>query len=79
LPAAELHVPKTAEVGGSAKLGDETEPLAPAIEEILGHYEEESRFCGTRSYTVEIPVGNEVGAVEAVGKIFLFEVKVSLI
>jgi hypothetical protein len=28
--------------------------------------------------TLEIPVGNEVGAVEAVGKIFLEEVKVSL-
>jgi hypothetical protein len=48
------------------------------MEEILGHYEEENRFCGTRSYTVEIPVGDEVGAVEAVGKIFLEEVKVSL-
>jgi hypothetical protein len=48
------------------------------MEEILGHYEEENRFCGTRSYTVEILVGDEVGAVEAVGKIFLEEVKVSL-
>jgi hypothetical protein len=48
------------------------------MEEILGHYEEESRFCGTRSYTVEISVGDEVEAVEAVGKIFLEEVKVSL-
>jgi hypothetical protein len=48
------------------------------MEEILGHYEEESRFCGTRCYTVEIPVGDEVEAVEAVGKIFLEEVKVSL-
>jgi hypothetical protein len=48
------------------------------MEEILGHYEEESRFCGTRSYTVEILVGDEVKAVEAVGKIFLEEVKVSL-
>jgi hypothetical protein len=77
-PAAELQVPKTAEVGGSAKPGEEVEPLAPAIEEILGHYEEESRFCGTRSYTVEIPVGDEVGVIEVVGKIFLEEVKVSL-
>jgi hypothetical protein len=48
------------------------------MEEILRHYEEESRFCGTRSYTVEIPEGDEVEAVEAVGKIFLEEVKVSL-
>jgi hypothetical protein len=48
------------------------------MEEILGHYEEESRFCGSRSYTVEIPVGDEVKAVEAVGKIFIGEVKVSL-
>jgi hypothetical protein len=48
------------------------------MEEILGHYEEESRFCGTRSYTVEIPVGDEVEAVEAVCKIFLEEVKVSV-
>jgi hypothetical protein len=48
------------------------------MEEILGHYEEESRFCGTRSYTVEIAVGDKVEAVEAVGKIFLEEVKVSL-
>jgi hypothetical protein len=63
---------------GSAKLEEETEPSALAIEEILGHYEEESRFCGTRSYTMEIPAGDEVGAVEAVGKIFLEDVKVSL-
>jgi hypothetical protein len=77
-PAVELQFPKTAEVGGSAKPGEEAEPSAPAIEEILEHYEEESRFCGTRSYTVEIPIGDEVGAVEAVGKIFLKEVKVSL-
>jgi hypothetical protein len=28
--------------------------------------------------TVEIPVGNEVEAIEAIGKIFLEEVKVSL-
>jgi hypothetical protein len=48
------------------------------MEEILGHYEEENIFCGTRSYTVEILVGDEVKAVEAVGKIFLEEVKVSL-
>jgi hypothetical protein len=48
------------------------------MEEILGHYEEESRFCGTCSYTVEILVGDEVKAVEAVGKIFLEEVKVRL-
>jgi hypothetical protein len=48
------------------------------MEEILGHYEEENRFCGTRSYTVEIPVGDEVEVVEAIGKIFLEEVKVSL-
>jgi hypothetical protein len=48
------------------------------MEEILGYYEEESRSCGTRSYTVEIPIGDEVEAVEAVGKIFLEEVKVSL-
>jgi hypothetical protein len=48
------------------------------MEEILGHYEKESRFCGTHSYTVEIPVGDEVEAVEAIGKIFLEEVKVSL-
>jgi hypothetical protein len=48
------------------------------MEEILRHYEEESRFCGTRSYTVEILVEDEVEAVEAVDKIFLEEVKVSL-
>jgi hypothetical protein len=48
------------------------------MEEILGHYEEEIGFCGTRSYIVEIPVGDEVKAVEAVGKIFLEKVKVSL-
>jgi hypothetical protein len=46
------------------------------MEEILGYYEEEGRFCGTRSYTMKIPVGDEVEAVEAVGKIFLEEVKV---
>jgi hypothetical protein len=80
-----LQVPKSAEVGGttkeptgSAKPGEEAEPSAPAIEEILRHYEEESRFCGTRSYTMEILVGDEVRAIEAVGKIFLEEVKVSL-
>jgi hypothetical protein len=78
-------VPNSAEVGGttkeptgSAKLGEEAEPSAPAIEEIIGHYEEESSFCGTRSYTMEIPVGDEVGAIEAVGKIFLEKVKISL-
>jgi hypothetical protein len=49
------------------------------MEEILGHYEEESRFCGTRSYTMEIPVGDEVKAMKAVSKIFLEEVKVSLL
>jgi hypothetical protein len=32
------------------------------MEEILGHYEEERRFCGTCSYTVEIPVGDKVEA-----------------
>jgi hypothetical protein len=48
------------------------------MEEILGHYEEENIFCGTRSYTVEIPVGDEVEVVEVVGKIFLEKVKVSL-
>jgi hypothetical protein len=48
------------------------------MEEIIGHYEEKSRFYGTRSYTVEIPVGDDVEAVEAIGKIFLEEVKVSL-
>jgi hypothetical protein len=48
------------------------------MEEILGHYEEESRFCGTHSYTVEILVGDEVEAIEVVGKIFLEVVKVSL-
>jgi hypothetical protein len=84
-PTLERQVPKTTEVGktteeptGSAKPEEETEPSAPAIEEILGHYEEENRFCGTCSYTVEILVGDEVRAVEAVGKIFLEEVKVSL-
>jgi hypothetical protein len=55
------------------------ESSALAMEEILGHYEEESRFCGTRSYTMEITVGDEVEAMEAVGKIFLEEVKVSLL
>jgi hypothetical protein len=84
-PAPERQVPKTTEVGntteeptGSAKPEEETEPSAPAIEEILRHYEEENRFCDTRSDTIEIPVGDEVKAVEAVGKIFLEEVKVSL-
>jgi hypothetical protein len=84
-PASEKQVPKYAEVvgttkepTGSARLGENTESLAPAMEEIIGHYEEESRFCGTRSYTVEIPVGDKVEAVEGVGKIFLEEVKVSL-
>jgi hypothetical protein len=48
------------------------------MEKILEHYEEESRFCGTHFYTMEIPVGDEVEAIEAVGKIFLEEVKVSL-
>jgi hypothetical protein len=48
------------------------------MEEILKHYEEESGFCGTRSYTVEILVGDEIEAVEAVGKIFLEKAKVSL-
>jgi hypothetical protein len=48
------------------------------MEETLGHYEEQSRFCGTRSYTVKILVGDEVEAVEAIGKISLEEVKVSL-
>jgi hypothetical protein len=48
------------------------------MEEILEHYEEERRFCGTCSYIVEILVGNEVEAIEAVGKIFLENVKVSL-
>jgi hypothetical protein len=48
------------------------------MEQILGHYEEESRFCGTRSYNVEILVGNDVEAMEAASKIFLEEVKVSL-
>jgi hypothetical protein len=47
------------------------------MEQILGHYEEESRFCGTHSYTVEILVGDDVEAVEAAGKIFLEEVEVS--
>jgi hypothetical protein len=63
---------------GSARLREKLESSAPAMEEILEHYEEESGFCGTRSYTVEILVGDEVEAVEAVGKIFLEEVKVSL-
>jgi hypothetical protein len=74
-PAPKKQVPKSIEVGGtteeptgSAKPEGEAEPSAPAIEEILGHYEEESRFCGTRSYTMEIPVEDEVRAVEAVGK-----------
>jgi hypothetical protein len=48
------------------------------MEEILRRYEEESRFCGTRSYTVKIPVGDKVEAVKAIGKIFLEEVNVSL-
>jgi hypothetical protein len=85
LPSLERQVPKTAEGGEtteepakSAKPEEETEPSAPAVEEILRHYAEENRFCGTCSYTVEIPVGDEVGAIEAVGKIFLKEVKASL-
>jgi hypothetical protein len=49
------------------------------MEEILRHYEEESGFCGTCSYTVEIPIGDEVEVMEAVGKIFLEEVRVSLL
>jgi hypothetical protein len=80
-----LQVLKSVEVGGTTKEptrstrpGDKAESSAPATEEILGHYEEENRFCGTRSYTMEIPVRDEVRAVEAVGKIFLEEVKVSL-
>jgi hypothetical protein len=48
------------------------------MKEILGHYKEESGFCGTRSYTMEIPVGDKVEAVEAVDKIFLEKMKVSL-
>jgi hypothetical protein len=82
--ALEQQVPKSAKVGGttkeltrSARPGEKAESLAPAMEEILGHYEEENKFCGTRSYTVEILVGDEVEAIEAVGKIFLEEVKVS--
>jgi hypothetical protein len=62
---------------GSTRPGEKLKSSAPAMVEILGHYEEESRFCGTRSYTMEILVGDEVEAVEAVGKIFLEEVKVS--
>jgi hypothetical protein len=84
-PAPERQVPKITEGGRtteeparSAKPEEENEPSALAVEEILRHYEEENRFCGTRSYTVEIPVGDEAGAVEAVGKIFLEEVKVCL-
>jgi hypothetical protein len=82
-PATERQVPKTVKVGKTTeeparKPEEETKPSAPAVEEILGHYEEENRFCSTRSYTVEIPVGDKIGAVEAVGKIFLEEVKVSL-
>jgi hypothetical protein len=68
----------TKEPTRSARPGEKIKSSAPAMEEILGHYEEESRFCGTRSYTMEIPVGDEVEAVEAIGKIFLEEVKVSL-
>jgi hypothetical protein len=63
---------------GSVIPGEKLESSAPTMEEILGHYEEESRFCGTRSYTVEMPVGDDAEAVDAVGKIFLEEVKVSL-
>jgi hypothetical protein len=84
-PASEKQVPKSAEVvgttkepTGSARPGEKIKSSAPAMEETLGHYEEESRFYGTRSYTMEIPVGDEVEAVEAVGKISLEEVKVSL-
>jgi hypothetical protein len=82
--APEQQVPKstkvvgtTKEPTGSARPGEKAESSAPAMEEILGHYEEESRFCGTRSYT-EIPVRDKVEAVEAICKIFLEEVKVSL-
>jgi hypothetical protein len=85
-PALEQQFSKLAEVvgtikvpTGSARPGEKLESSAPTMEEILGHYEEESRFCGTRSYTVEIPVGEEVEAMESVGKIFLEEVKVSLL
>jgi hypothetical protein len=84
-PASEQQFPEPTEVVGttkeptrSARPGEKIKSSAPAMEEILGHYEEESRFCGTRSYTVEIPVGDEVEAVKAIGKIFLEEVKVSL-
>jgi hypothetical protein len=83
--ASEQQFSKPAEVVGtikeptrSARPGEKLESSAPAMEEILGHYEEESRSCGTRSYTMEIPVGDEVKVMEAVGKIFLEEVKVSL-
>jgi hypothetical protein len=84
-PASEYQFSKPTEVvgtikepTGSARSGEKLESSARAMEEILGHYEEESRFCGTRSYTMEIPVGDEVEAVEAVGKIFLEDVKVIL-
>jgi hypothetical protein len=84
-PASEQQFPKSTEVvgttkepTGSARPGEKIESSAPAMEEILEHYEEESGFCGTRSYTMEILVGDEVEAIEAVGKIFLEEVKVSL-
>jgi hypothetical protein len=84
-PALEQQFSKPAEVvgtikepTGSARPGEKLESSAPAMEEILGYYEEESKFCGTRSYTVEILVGDKVEAMEAVGKIFLEEVKVSL-
>jgi hypothetical protein len=76
-PALEQQFSKPTEVVGtikepteSARLGEKLESSALALEEILGHYKEENRFCGTRSYTMEILVGDEVEAVEAVGKIF---------
>jgi hypothetical protein len=84
-PTLEQQFPKSTEVDGttkeptgSARPGGKIESLAPAMEKILEHYEEESRFCANHSYTMEIPVGDEVEAVEAIGKIFLEEVKVSL-
>jgi hypothetical protein len=84
-PAPEQQVLKSAKVvgttkepTGSARLGEKAKSSALAMEEILRHYEEENRFCGTHSYTMEILVGDEVEAIEAVGKIFLEEVKVSL-
>jgi hypothetical protein len=44
----------------------------------LGIMKKKAGFVVPRSYIVEILVGDEVEAVEAVGKIFLEEVKVSL-